>query len=336
MNSSFSRPWESFRDLLIYDHGKVEKSVDGDYSQTPGLQSEALYSSLEDLWNIFQSKWVRGSFLDIGAGIGIPSLFYGSLYTDRKSTGVESSQARFLEGQKLSRDLQLQNVELQLADLLVVEIEKADTYYFYFPTGPVLDRVLFELYRRQDVFTCVVVESHGDLVERFEKEPWLKLKEKILLTSSRHNPHAYIFESVPGVKRNSTLHDISFQERFLWIDQDWIGESMGLEWQGGESFNLQIPPRTISQNQVSSVVNFHELSDTHRKLVSLRRLGELNLVSAQGSHRGFIRKIGSGPTFYVELSTGEKLEWSSIKSISWENHLCYDSSSHFYSLPHAP
>lgn len=336
MKSSFSRPWESFKERLVFNHELIENQVFGDDSQTPGLQSEALYSSLEDLWNIFQSPHVRGDLVDLGAGIGIPSLFYGSLFSERKSLGIESSFARFKESVALGQSLNLSNVKFLHENLMSCEIPKAETYYFYFPTGPALDRILFELSKKDHVFTCVVIESHGDLVARFEKESELKLCDKIPLVSKRHLPEAYLFQSCPGVERRPSLHDLSFQEKFLLIDQDWVGESLGLEWQGEDSFNLKQPPRTICENQVSSVLSFDQLPEAIQKLVHLRRLGELDFTTQEGKHHGIIRKIGMTPSFYVELSTGEKLEWTSIKSICWETILCYDSSSHFFFLPLVP
>lgn len=336
MKSSFSKPWESFKERLVFNHEKIEEQVHGDESQTPGLLSEALYSSLEDLWSIFQSQYVTGDFADLGAGVGIPSLFYGSLYPERKSIGIESSAARFKEAEKLTGILDLKNVSFHHKDLLRCHIPKAQTYFFYFPTGPSLDRILYELSRNDHLFTCVVIESHGDLVPRFEKENWLKLCEKIPLVSARHLPEAYIFQSVSGVVRQHSLHDLSFLEKFLIIDEEWVGESLGLEWQGDELFLLKQPPRTISEKQVSSVLSLDELPDTIQKLVHLRRFGELDFKTQEGKHHGIIRKIGMKPSFYVELSTGQKIEWSSIKSICWETKICYDSSSHFFSLPHAP
>jgi SAM-dependent methyltransferase len=329
MKSSFNRPWESFKKTLDFHHAQIEALVEKREDLNPGLSEAALYSSLEDLWNIFQSSRVQGKFVDLGCGIGLPTLLYGFHHPEREAVGVEFSQARL----EVAQRHRLKNTTFIRGDLLHCAIPRGDTYYFYFPTGPVLDRILFELRQLPYPVTLIVVESHGDLIPRFEKEDWLTVEEKIPLITPRHHSEAYLFKSHPEIRHRFSLHDVSFQKKHLLIDDEWLGESLGLEWQGEDLFNLKIPPRTIQEKQVSQIFEIDALTPAQRIAIEVRRLGELQIESESGFHLGFIRKIGFGERFYVELSSGEKLEWSRIKSISWEHQLCYESSSPRSSFP---
>jgi hypothetical protein len=333
MSSFSSKLWEFFKiDLRV-----SENFSDSRAELYEGLSAEALYTSLEDLETIQRHPLVEGTWVDLGCGVGHSMMLYQTLFPDRRSIGVELSEKRAKEGQRAIEASGLEGATLIHADLLDVPLPDGDTYFLYFPTGPVLDRLLFEL-RKRETFRLVVIESHGDLLDRLNKEKCLTPIAEIPLKQSRHHPTARIFQ---GRRESSSLQspfNLSFIEKYLLIQDDelqWIGETRGLEWQRGEEFLLHIPPRSILWSQVLAVVHRNDLSEDVRFLCDLRRYGECEILVKNKPHRGVIRKISVKPSFSVELSTGEWIEWKDILTITMGHHLCFDSSSSLFSLPPA-
>ncbi len=186
--------------------------------------------------------------------------------------------------------------------------------------------------------TLVVIESHGDLFPRLDKEEWLIVARRIPLKSQRHDMEARIYRSSGTVGKLSGLHEYSFRERFFLISEDgmtWLGESQGL-FASGSDIQLIHPPRTIQEENVVKIMTINELSPLERFLNLLRRTGELEMTTGEKNYSGFIRKIITAPAFSVEFSCGERVEWSRIQLIKQGQHLCYDTSSGFFSLPHVP
>ncbi len=329
MKSSLPQYWEHFN----LPHGKIENEVTIREGSYQGLLQEALYTSREDFLTIFNHPLVQGTFVDLGCGAGEGCLLYGSLYPGRKSIGLEFEEARLNYGRGFRDKYNLLNVELLEADLLTSTIPEGDTYFLYFPTGPVLDRILSELYRSQKSFRLVVIESHGDLFPRLDLENWLSLKSELPLHSIRHHSLARIYER-NQLLRDSTLSifDLSFQNKYLFIqdhDEVWIAESRGLTWTKGDRFELLAPPRTVFWRNVNKWSDLSELLPLHKLAVELRGEGELEFTGIDFKMSGFIRKIIVHPTFRLEISTGEKVEWEKILTINKGSRLCYASSHSF-------
>lgn len=326
MNFSLPPYWEHFN----FDFDSIEKNVENVPGSYQGIKEKALYTSREDFLAIFSHPLIQGTLVDLGCGTGESCLLYGSLYPDRQSIGVEFQAARLIPGKKFQTDHKLYNVSLLAQDLLNDPIPQGETYFLYFPTGMVLDRVLSELYKRQHPFRMVVIESHGDLLPRLQKENWLVPMAEIPLRSSRHYRNAVVFES-QKIKRAESLlpHTLSYQEKFLVIrdQEEWIGESLGLEWSEGDRYELRTPPRTILWESVQEVLSFDQIDVKIRPALELRRLGELQIETGNAVFQGFIRKILLKPTFRLEISSGEQVEWSEIKTIRQGPQLCYASSS---------
>lgn len=322
MKSSSHPFWEHFKKT----HDSIESGVGSQKGSYQGLPKEALSTDVEDLKTIFQSELVTGTFVDLGCGTGESVLSYGDLFPDRKAIGIDFEEARIAA----ARDFAPVNVQFIRADLLNCEIPEADTYFLYFPTGHVLDRVLTKLYEMKKEFHLVAIESHGDLLKRLELENWLKVVDEIPLTSKRHYPNAKIFKSLL-VERSSELlpFTVSFQHKFLFISDEWIGESFGMEWTEDDRFELETPPRTIHWRDVKKLMISEDFPYNVQKVLTLRREGELIFDLGERSLTGFIRKIILKPTFQLEISNGEKVEWTEIKTIRKGSLLCYDSSQAF-------
>jgi SAM-dependent methyltransferase len=321
MKSSSHQFWEHFRKF----HHEIESGVKDRAGSYQGLPKEALSTSLEDLSLIFKSNFVRGTFVDLGCGTGESVLHYALTFPERISIGIEFESARL----RAARKFALKNSLFIDGDLGKDSIPEGDTYFLYFPTGPVLDRVLTELYSTQKEFTLIAVESHGDLIPRIKLENWLEVVEEVKLASSRHYPNAVIFKR-NGEKRDEKLlpFTLSYQEKFILIE-DWIGETNGMEWTEGDRLELLTPPRTIHWKDVKKLMMPSDISDELSKILAIRRQGELIIKLKDRTITGFIRKIIPGPTLCVEISNGEKVEWTKIKSIRKGSLVCYESSQQY-------
>jgi SAM-dependent methyltransferase len=325
MNSSLPAFWEHFSSR----HKEIEDKVEIRSGSYQGLLEEALYTSDLDLLSLFESPFVQGTFCDLGCGTGKTALLYGSLYPKRKAIGIEFEAARLVVGETFKQQFSLNNVTLIHADLTTVDLPKAETYFLYFPTGPVLDRILSLLYQMAHHFNLCVIESHGDLIPRIELENWLSLLSEIPLASPRHYPFIKIYQKKSLIRDESLLpFNLTFQEKYLLISdqtEEWIGESLGMEWTEADRFELLTPPRTISWKSVKKLMDRRDLSPSVATAISIRRLGEVQIKTKTHTVCGFIRKIIVEPTFHLEISTGEKVEWEKILTITQGTTLCYES-----------
>lgn len=324
----FSLPpfWEHFK----LPHEFIEQQVGERPGSYQGLSFEALYSSRADYLRLFEHPLVQGTFVDLGCGAGEGCLLYGALFPERQAVGVEFEESRLRYGQEFAEQYKLSNVKLFKSDLLNGEIPVGDTYFLYFPTGMVLDRILHVLYHRQKKFTLLAIESHGDLLPRLGRENWLEHKGSIPLSSQRHHSEANIYQRNFKERCSSLISfDLSFQDYYLFIEENgerWIGNARGLEWTAEDRFELLTPPRTINWKCVVKYSSWEELTPQEKRLIGLRELGEVLVMTKNRSISGIIRKIFVGPTFSLEFSTGEKVQWDEILTIKQGSKVCYVSS----------
>lgn len=334
MNSSSRHFWEHFKTSQNLIESHVQEG-DGTYKD---LAYEALYTSFEDLKHIFSNHHLSGTFCDLGCGTGQAAIFYGTMFKDRKAIGIEFQESRIKFGIEYVNSHGLTNVVLLHDDLFTRSLPDADFYLLYFPTGKVLDRILDELYLSKRAFHLVVIESHGNLIPRIQLENWLQLIDEIKLESTRHYDKAQVFRRL-NVERSANLPLLHYSYRPYVLkidsgDEVWLGDSLGMEWTCDDRYELQTPPRTIYWHQVREVLSESSLEKEIQYLLHLRRSGEVSVRANGQIFTGFIRKIIILPLIKVEFSSGEKVEWLSIRTIFQGNHLCYDSSFGFScSLP---
>ena len=313
----------------------IEEKVSDQTGSYKGLTAEALLTSAEDFERIFRALPQIQTWVEPGSGQGLGPVLFAKLNPKAKSVGIEFELARYEASLTLKKTEALSNVTFIHGDLLTTELPPGDSYFLYFPTGMVLDKILHQLGQFTQKVRIVAIESHGDLLPRLRKETWLKEVLQIPLNGQRHSPNAVVFEGTGP--QTPSLHDVSFHERYLLIEDQnsslWLAESLGLEWIREEEYLLACPPRSVLASQVKAVLLFAEIEQKFRLALHLRRLGELQIESGRGTHTGVLRKIFVSPSFKVELSTGEQVEWSQIKKIFWENILCFDSSSDYCFYP---
>ncbi len=313
MRSSSPPFWERFKD----HHSAVESLVVDRPGAYRGLPLEALYTSSVDLDLLLRHPLVTGTFADLGCGAGAAVLTYAWLYPDRRALGVEFDAARVKQGRELAKAYGLTNAVIVEGDLSTVELPDAEVYFLYFPAGPVLDRVLDELYQSQNFFRLLAIEAHGDLLPRLELEPFLKLRDEIPLQGPRHYPRARLYERISVDHRPGRL-SLSYRDRYLVIDEgheSWIGDTLGLTWTSGDRFELATPPRTILWGQVRQVCDLAEFPAPVQRCLALRRAGPVVIKTPDREYRGELRKILLTPVFRLELSTGERVEWDIIMTI---------------------
>jgi hypothetical protein len=319
MKSSLTPYWESFKDS--------ETLVSDDPSSYRGLHPEALCTDPEDILTIISDPLIQGAWVDLGSGYGHTVLTYAEKFPDRVSIGVEKELSRVELARKISGELGLSS-KFIMGDLLSSDIPEGNVYFLYFPQGHVLDRILSVLMQRKDII-LVAIESHGDLFPRLEKEKWLTFLKTIPLKSPRHNAYARIYRSEKVETKLAGLHEFSFRNIFFLISQNgesWLGESFGL-YASGENYILMHPPRSVEERDVVKIMTIDQLNPREKFLSDLRRLGDIQIVTRDRIFSGVLRKIIITPAFSVELSSGERVEWSQIQSIKQGLHLCYDSSS---------
>lgn len=318
MLDSLSTPaYLNFKQQLEEREKQSEQNVLSLEGRYKNLNLQALYTSFEDLESIFQSQYIKGTWLDLGGGSGRTCLLY-SFLTGRPSINVEIDSARSHITDLISSQYELP-VENFCDDLLKCSLPVADVYFLYFPTGHILDRVLDVLSVRLG-FSLVVIESHGDLIARIEKEKGYVLVEKINLKSPRHYPYAHIYQ------KNETVfdfnpHKLSFRDEILIIRDalgEWVADSFGLQWEGGDSYQFLNPPRSILWTE--DFAGILAKDDVHYsqilQLSKWRRQGELRFMLKNGEEKkGYIRKIRVSPTFALEISSGELIECESLKNI---------------------
>lgn len=338
MNSSLTASLQAFRDFIPEELSAIEEKVESKEEFTKNLHPKALYTSATDFAAIFASSFVVGDWVDLGSGLGLSVMMYAQAFPERRAYGIEGALARHEWALKKSKNFQLTNAFLSHDDLLTGSLPLGHTFFLYFPTGPVLDRILSELRVSPSFKRLVVIESHGDLIARINREPWLRKMGEIELSDPRHYSHAVVFEGVASDKETHEAHDLSFRDKVLLVvgsEGEWLGDSLGLTWLHDDTYNLLHPPRTIKWSQVKNVLDPRDLSSVLQFLVALRRQGGLRIHHRGHGCQGELRKIRISPSFALEISSGQWVEWSEITSIHSGDFLCYDSSSRLYSLPPA-
>lgn len=307
-----------------------ESFVEDEANRYKGLSLEALYTSFDDLIKIYQHPQVGGIWVDIGGGSGRSCLLY-SFITKKPSINLEIDPARAEIGNQLANKFNLNSSSI-VCDLLKDDIPLADTYFLYFPTGPVLDRVLDVLAHRKD-FTLVVIESHGDLIPRIKKEADYELIDKILLFTPRHDPYVHIYRKVRCTKTQLGPHHLSFKDKLLVLEDqwgEWVANSFGLEWLADDRYQFIHPPRTIEwAKEFKRILEADSQDyDLIKNLCDIRKCGEVKILLKNGEElSGEIRKIRISFPLALEISTSELIEWSKVDKIIQGSHLCYDSSS---------
>jgi hypothetical protein len=298
-------------------YSQIESQVSGREGSYQGIEEAALLTSVEDFNEIFRNLTNFSTYIELGSGHGLGPVLFAHTFPTKKALGIEFEQARLNESLRLKSSYNLENVDFVFGDLSTCEIPNGDLYFLYFPVGPVLDRILKILGESRSDLHFIAIESHGDLLSRLDREDWLERCFEIPLTAARHYPNAVLYKKIQLKK--PSFDDYSFVEKIFEIrDEDgsiWLGESYGMSWCKENLYNLQIPPRTINQDQILNILDEMNLTEFLKKWISLRRKGPMSFETDRGIFNGEIRKIFISPDLKLELSTGQRLLFSEINSL---------------------
>lgn len=319
-----------------------ENEIKNTFSKIPesysGEDYRALLTSLLDLENIFKSPEVSGIFCDLGAGFAQTCLYYSSLFKDRHSIAIEFVKERLDKAIAKANELNIRNITFLNQDLLTCELPHADVYFIYFSTGIVLNRVLNELMIKNNDFHLIAIESHGDLIDRLDDEMGLLKIREIPLIQERHYPNAVIYKKI-AKKIDINSHDYSYLNKIICIKENELmfwASTQEMSFLKKDHFNLKKPLRTINWKNVVGIFKIDEVPKDIAWQLPLYEFGELVFMTHQGiEYRGQVVKILTSPLIGVEISSGERLEWSQISYIKKGDRLCYEFSLGSYLFPHA-
>ncbi|CAK7352868.1 unnamed protein product [Dovyalis caffra] len=140
------------------------------------------YSSLEDAEKAMLELYCERSqlkdghtVLDVGCGWGSLSLYIAQKYSNCKITGICNSTTQKAHIDEQCRDLQLQNVEIIVADISTFEMEAS------------YDRIYsIEMFEH--------MKNYGDLLNKISK--WMKQDSLLFVHYFCHKAFAYHFEDV--------------------------------------------------------------------------------------------------------------------------------------------
>jgi SAM-dependent methyltransferase len=329
----------------------IEEKVIGENEHLyQGVRPEALYTSYQDLWNIFQRLDLKEgeAFVDVGAGVGRSKFLLETFYPMIKSFAVELSPERVNASIKAARRSNISTNGFYCQDLSKTKIQVAQYYFFYMPYCDFIERSIEHIlnYAQSEKRTLIMIESHGDFLYSFNKHfgVYFELKEKVPLTSQRHDEFAYIFEtrSPDYIKKLVNLEneklknywrkllkenvlpfkELSEREKHLflrWIkdfqdyfievrDDDgklWLADGHELELSlKSNYYRCKHSEREFHTDHISKVLFYPEMLE---KVLLTRR----KKLTVQGGY--FVRKVIIWPEMMVELSNSKRIPLSNIK-----------------------
>jgi len=307
------------------------------------LECQALNTSYLDFIQIFSylNLTEKDHFIDIGAGYGRSALLINLLYPQAQVTAIEHVKERVEVAKNVGRSLQLPTSSFHCQDILDKDysLPLGNYYFLYLPLGKLLHKVLYDLKAKalQNHFTLVVIESHGELVNRLKKESWLdEVQTNLTTIAPRHDDKIYLFKSnskelANGQSKLQSLEDkffsskssfqIEIKDKDLNNDQQyiWSASSQNMIFNLIDSdkvcIDLSTPPRTINIEQIQSfeskkVPPFYKEREENNEII-LRLKNEDSAKKA-----GWIRKIIIHPKMIIEFSELGRIPYNQI--INWE------------------
>lgn len=247
------------------------------------LENSALNNSYLDFYRIALALDIKNfeTFVDLGAGYCKAGLGIGLLNPSINVMCLEFVKERVNRAKEASSKLTLPNTQFIVQDLLEEKIELpiANYYFIYLPNGKLLESLLRRLKQLSKVsdFKLIIIESHGELVNRVLIESSWLIQEDIILQSSlsRHDNNIYIFQSrkqhTKLSKRESSLHALEKviysdkQSELIFNEQDhghsekykWSASSLNahLSFLNLKSVKLELtyPPKIMPISDIESI-----------------------------------------------------------------------------------
>ena len=201
---------EQLDDFFNLQYTEIEKSLRVSSTIYPkesyienDLECNALNNSYLDFYRIAQALEIKSNetFVDLGAGYCKAGLAIPLLNSEIKVTCLEFVKERIESAKNASLKLPHHSTQFIVQNLLEenLELPTAKYYFIYLPNGKLLASLLKRLKKisLSSHFKLIVIESHGELVNRLKIEKsWLDSPIVILQSSlQRHDNNIYVFET---------------------------------------------------------------------------------------------------------------------------------------------
>ncbi len=304
------------------------------------LEALALNTSYLDLIQIFIFLNIKPTqhFIDIGAGYARSALLINILYPQTKATALEHVKERVEKSRAVSKKLNLPLDSYHCQDILNknYSLPQGDYYFLYLPLGELLHKSIKDLKENAKTrdFKIIAIESHGELINRLNKEDWLnKIDCPLQTISPRHDQNIYIFETnrkkLNQIKTNlQRLEDLVYNAendfQIIIRDKDlgnkneyhWSASSKDLTFnlidKNFEKLDLLYPPRTISIDQIITVEK-KELPPFYKEREDNLKIKLKQIDNEEFKSAGWIRKIIVHPELIIEFSVLGRIPYCDIR-----------------------
>lgn len=189
-------------DELFGIKGNIAISNDDKELYAEGISNEALYTSYEDFFQIYNEllNLKIKSFIDIGAGVARSKILFDILKSPWTNTAVEKANERIEQTQKIAKSLNLEHNNYIVEDATKIDYNLYDAFFFYFPVSSslnlIMNNILYCASIKETPTYVIAVESHGDFFNYLKSHcPWLKIVKTIKTKSNRHNENILLLET---------------------------------------------------------------------------------------------------------------------------------------------
>lgn len=179
----------------------LDSSIDSSKDQDDfyyDLSADALNTSYHDFWQIFTQLDKKSTFVDLGSGVS-RGAFVALNFDGLKYIGIELMDERISSTIESLRKLGQKSSDILKLDLSSSRLPSANYYFIYFPLGKTLSFILMQLIimAKNNNFEIIVIESHGDLIDKMNALSFsFKLRDSSLTTSlPRHNNKIHFFKT---------------------------------------------------------------------------------------------------------------------------------------------
>jgi SAM-dependent methyltransferase len=350
------------QEKLIYFDNEIDKALGFDFDKTERnlqesahnyrdsyiddkIKSLALQTSYLDFIQIFTFLDLKPNehFIDIGAGYGRSSFLINMLFNKTRSTAIEHVRSRVQASKDAAIKYHIPLRSFQCEDILKSDytLPIGEYYFLYLPIGNLLFKVLNDLKSKAHTksFKIIAIESHGELINRLEKEKWLSQGPcELESISPRHDNKVYIYEVnrnglstadslLQKIERLHFLKESNFQ--ILIRDKDinsndsyiWSASSKELEFNllndKEIKLDLKYPQRSIKIKDIVDIDNstyppFYFERENNLN-IRIKTIQNSNLRIA-----GYVRKIITSPLLIIEFSSIGRVSHSDITY--WETY----------------
>ena len=304
------------------------------------LESNALNNSYLDFYKMALSLNIQEheSFVDLGAGYCKAGLSISLFNPNIKVQCLEFVKERVLSAREASKKLDKHNAHFIVQDLLdhQLELPIANYYFIYLPNGKLLESLLkrLKLISKSFSFKLIVIESHGELVNRIRLESsWLEPPQSKLKTMlPRHDNQIYVFQTRAHHKATSELEssihkleqviycpkqsELVFKDIDHGQDTSYLWSASSLDAQlnllelNSPKLELRFPPKIMPIANIESINS--SLCESYESLFKRRDQNEDFRIYLKNKNK----EVLAGKLRKIILKEDVELEFSKVGRIS--------------------